>query len=109
MGSSSEVGTFGLPGTPMTAARLSSRFVVATGSSALSAAPASVVPLPFLLGTSTVDMIGGFVSTAFVSTVVFGLTWMISPGRGASCRSINDSGATMIWVPSAATAIPRPG
>lgn len=121
IGSSRDVGTFGLLGTPITAANVSSRFVtVGVGVvvadaidgvggfgvvGSLMEAPdapssfpvpnaavpddehaslccllirskvAELFPLgsrPFFDGTSTVDMIGGFVSIAFVSIVVLG-------------------------------------
>uniref|UniRef100_A0A2M3ZRJ6 Putative secreted peptide n=1 Tax=Anopheles braziliensis TaxID=58242 RepID=A0A2M3ZRJ6_9DIPT len=124
IGSSRDVGTFGLFGTPITAANVSSRFftigvVVAVavadtidgvggfgvvdslmetpgapssfpvttdatvaddddaslGCLLIRSKVAELLPLgsrPFFDGTSTVDMIGGFVSTAFVSIVVLG-------------------------------------
>uniref|UniRef100_A0A2M4DHK9 Putative secreted protein n=1 Tax=Anopheles darlingi TaxID=43151 RepID=A0A2M4DHK9_ANODA len=126
IGSSRDVGTFGLLGTPITAANVSSRFVVVgvivVGADAdaiddvgsfgvfgslmeapdvplsfpVTIAPATTVaddddasdccllirskfakllPLgsrPFFDGTSTVDIIGGFVRIAFVSIVVLG-------------------------------------
>uniref|UniRef100_A0A182QA07 Uncharacterized protein n=1 Tax=Anopheles farauti TaxID=69004 RepID=A0A182QA07_9DIPT len=116
IGSSSDVGTFGLLGTcPMTAANVSSRFVVVDEPPVLDvpvvgavvrdgpdAAGCAVVDsffsdpprlpaagsMPFLVGTSTVDMIGGFVSTAFVSIVVFGFTCMISGGSSTGCSVV---------------------